>query len=166
MKVKTSLVLGIMASLMLVSTNMVFGEGQSEENAAATTPAATETEGALPQAPSGPETQWVWGQVISVDRLNGAITLKYLDYETDQEKQIAIQVDDKTTYENVKSLGEINAGNTLSIDYIASPEGKNIAKNVSLEKPEEIQPMPQEGVPSAGTEGTSQEQETTPESGY
>jgi len=84
---------------------------------------------------SEPEILWVWGEVTAVDAMNKALTLKYLDYETDQEKDINISVDDKTTYESVKSLDEIKIKNTLSVDYTAK-DGINIAKNISLEKGE------------------------------
>jgi len=84
---------------------------------------------------SEPEIFWVWGEVTAVDAVNKTLTLKYLDYETDQEKDIAISVDDKTTYEFVKSLDEIMVKNTLSVDYTVK-DGINIAKNISLEKGE------------------------------
>ncbi|MCX5709475.1 MAG: hypothetical protein NT088_01935 [Candidatus Omnitrophica bacterium] len=84
---------------------------------------------------SEPEILWVWGEVTAVDAVNKTLTLKYLDYETDQEKDINISVDDKTTYESVKSLDEIKIKNTLSVDYTAK-DGINIAKNISLEKGE------------------------------
>ncbi|MCX5711237.1 MAG: hypothetical protein NT060_04710 [Candidatus Omnitrophica bacterium] len=67
--------------------------------------------------------------------MNKTLTLKYLDYETDQEKDINLSVDEKTAYESVKSLDEIKIKNTLSVDYVAK-DGFNIAKNISLEKGE------------------------------
>jgi len=88
-------------------------------------PAALEKEG---------EAQWVWGEVVSLDAQAKAITLKYLDYETDQEKELTLLVDDRTSFENVKNLDEIKAKDTLSVDYVSEPENKNIAKNISLEK--------------------------------
>ncbi len=56
--------------------------------------------------------------------------------------------------ENIKSFDELKLNDTVSIDYIVSPDGKNIAKYISTEKPEaeEIQPTPQPG-----------DTETTPE---
>lgn len=118
--------LGILISLTLLNSNMVF----SQEKAASD----------LPSAPMGnpePEMQWVWGEVVSVDTASNTITVKYLDYETDAEKQITIIVDVKTTLENIKSLTEIQPKDTVSVDYMAGPEGKSLAKNISVEKPEE-----------------------------
>jgi len=132
MKIKMSLVLGIMFSFILISTGIVFSEEQAVEN-----PPAQEV-------PSEPETQWIWGDVVSVDAVAKKVLVKYLDYETDTEKEINIAVDDKTTYENVKSVDEIKPQDTLSIDYMISPDGNNIARNISVEKPEGTETLPEE----------------------
>ena len=87
-------------------------------------------------APSEPEIQWLWGEVTSVDITNKTLLVKYLDYETDSEKEMTTNIDDKTTYENVKAIDEIKPLDTVSIDYIVNSEGNNIAKNISVEKPE------------------------------
>lgn len=85
---------------------------------------------------SEPEVQWLWGEVVSVDANAKQITIKYLDYDTYQDKETTINVDEQTTYENLTSLGEIKPQDTISVDYIISLEGKNLARNISLEKPE------------------------------
>ena len=36
-------------------------------------------------APSEPDVQWLWGEVISVDIQNMSLSVKYLDYEEDRE---------------------------------------------------------------------------------
>ena len=82
------------------------------------------------------EFQWVWGEVVAVDPTKSELSVKYLDYESDTEKQMTLSVDEKTTYENVKSLSEIKPQDTVSIDYSSPVGGKNIARNVSVEKPE------------------------------
>jgi hypothetical protein len=91
-----------------------------------------------PQAPSQNEndTQWAWGEVVNVDGAGKTITVKYLDYETDQERDIVLVVDEKTTFENIKIFDEIKVQDTLSVDYIIGPDGKNIAKNIGLESPD------------------------------
>jgi len=132
MKIKTSLVLGVMFSFILMSTGLIFSQEQAAEK-----PPAQEV-------PSEPETQWIWGEVVSVDTAAKKILVKYLDYETDSEKEINIDVDGKTTYENIKSVDEIKPQDTLSIDYIINPDGRNIAKNISVEKPEGTQTLPEE----------------------
>jgi hypothetical protein len=57
---------------------------------------------------------------------------------------MTINVDDKTTYESIKSLDEIRPRDTLSIDYVVSADGKTIARNISVEKPEETA-IPEQG---------------------
>lgn len=82
--------------------------------------------------------QWVWGEVVTADAPNNTITVKYLDYETDQEKEMPVLVDDKTVYDNLKSLAEVKPKDTLSIDYIATPDNKFVARNISKEAAEAV----------------------------
>jgi len=131
MKRKTGLILVIAASLIFIGANLIFSQESTEQG------------GAVPETQTEPDTQWVWGEVNTLDTQNRMIAVKYLDYETDQEKEISINTDDKTTYENIKSLDEIRPKDTVSVDYIVSPDGKNIARNISVEKPEA--PMPEPG---------------------
>lgn len=80
--------------------------------------------------------QWAWGEVTNLDNQAKTVTLKYLDYETDQEKELVLVVDEKTTLENIQDFNELKLKDTLSIDYVVEADNKNIAKNISLEKPE------------------------------
>jgi len=121
---KIGLFLGVFFSLVLLNLGPLF----AEEPAAV----SSEPQAAAPE----PELQWVWGEAVNLDPQNKLIMVKYLDYETDQEKEISIGVDDKTTFENIKDILEIKPQDMLSIDYVVTGEGKNIAKNISLEKPE------------------------------
>ncbi|MFH1440874.1 MAG: hypothetical protein ABIH18_02370 [Candidatus Omnitrophota bacterium] len=82
------------------------------------------------------ETKWLWGSVVLVDKGNNEIMLKYMDYDTDTEKEIKMKVDDKTVYEEIDSLGDVKPNDILSIDYIVSPEGQNVASVIILEKAE------------------------------
>lgn len=83
-----------------------------------------------------PEVQWLWGEVLSVNPKDKAIQVKYVDYDSDTEKEIIITADPKTTYENVKSLEQIQPQDTVSVDYVSGKDGSNLAKNISVEKPE------------------------------
>jgi hypothetical protein len=83
------------------------------------------------------EIQWVWGEVTNLIPQENTFTLKYLDYETDQEKEMVLSVDQSTTFENVKDFSGLKLKDTLSVDYLAGSDNKNTAKNVSLDKPEE-----------------------------
>lgn len=79
---------------------------------------------------------WLWGEVVSVNNLKNELKVKYLDYETDTEKEIIMTIDEKTTFENVKSLSDIKPQDTVSIDYILTGDGKNLVKNLSVERPD------------------------------
>jgi len=135
-----SLVLGIMFSFLLITTGIVFSQEQAQQNP------PTQVTQPTQEIPSEPEAQWIWGEAVSIDTVAKKILVKYLDYETDAEKEINIEVDDKTTYENVNSVDEIKPQDTLSIDYMVSPEGSNIARNISVEKPEGAQTLPEESI--------------------
>jgi len=104
-------------------------------------------EGIQAPTPAEPDTQWLWGEVSSVDAVNNEIAVNYLDYETDNEKEIKVTLNDKTKYENVNSLGDIKLHDTVSVDYTISPEGKYIVKNISVEKLEEPPAAQKESVP-------------------
>jgi len=147
MKVRLSLSLVIAACLIFIAAGQGFSQ---EENAPKELVAPTATD-----VQEGAGTLWVWGEVTSLDTENKIIVVKYLDYETDQEKEISIGVSDKTTYENIKSLEEIKPQDSVSIDYTVGPDSKNIATNISLEKAES-QPMPSE------TKTTSPDSEPAP----
>ena len=134
MKIRISLFQGIIFSFILMSACLVFSEEE------ATQKPATE------EAPAEQEAQWIWGDVVSVDAAGRKVSVKYLDYETDTEKEINIEVNEKTAYENVKSIDEIKPLDTLSIDYIVSPDNRNIANNISVEKPEGAQILPEESI--------------------
>lgn len=98
-------------------------------------PAAEENAPVL--IPSESEMQWLWGEVSSIDTQKNEIIIKYLDYETDTEKDIKVSVDETAVYENVKSISDIKENDIISVDYIFSPDGRYIAKNISIEKPED-----------------------------
>jgi hypothetical protein len=78
--------------------------------------------------------QWLWGEAVTVDIEKNEILVRYQDYDTDEEKEMTIAVNDKTGFENVKSLAQVQAQDTLSIDYKITVDGKNTAKNISVEK--------------------------------
>jgi len=145
MKRETIIILFTVFFLTACGYVLLFAEESQAKNTSLgtesqSTPATTESQPAPPtltqpqEMPpvTEPEMQWLWGEVVSVDTGAKQMTVKYLDYETDTEKEISINVDDKTTYENAKSLTEIKAQDTLSLDYVVI-DGKNIAKNISIE---------------------------------
>ncbi len=88
-------------------------------------------------APEYPQLEWLWGEVVSVDIGNNKITIRYPDYQTEQDKEITISVDGKTQYNNISSLADIKPQDALSIDYRVTVTGDNVAENISLDKLDE-----------------------------
>ncbi|MEI6831100.1 MAG: hypothetical protein WCK61_00115 [Candidatus Omnitrophota bacterium] len=130
MNIARSLVITVFILFIAMGTFVVFAQETAILSPNDLAPASTlespeDTEG---------NTQWVWGEVTNLDIKANTITLKYLDYENDQEKEFALVVDGNTAYENLKSFDEIKIKDTLSIDYKVTSDGKNLAKNISLEK--------------------------------
>ncbi|MDD5115590.1 MAG: hypothetical protein PHW98_00795 [Candidatus Omnitrophica bacterium] len=122
---------------------------------AVTVPAGSDASIASPEVPSPEENdiQWVWGEVSGVDEAAGTITLKYLDYETDQEKEMPLSVDEETSFENIGGLSEIKFKDTLSIDYMVTADGKNVARNIGVESPDSSSVAPQQGEEETGQSG-------------
>ncbi|MFA6216730.1 MAG: hypothetical protein WDL87_03655 [Candidatus Omnitrophota bacterium] len=121
----------VVFSLLLCVANSVYGAEDPALLAPGAVPAV------VPEAAFDIEMQWLWGEASSVDTQNKVLIVKYLDYETDQEKEMQIIIDDKTAFENVKSLDEIKVQDTLSVDYIIGADNKSLARNISVERPEE-----------------------------
>lgn len=84
------------------------------------------------------EPQWLWGEVVAVNVQSKTIQVKYLDYDTDIEKELVLTVDGQTKYENAKGLDEIKPQDTISVDYLVSADGVNLAVAISLEKLEDM----------------------------
>jgi hypothetical protein len=108
----------------------------------------------ISQAPAAGEedAEWLLGEVVNLDPQKRVIKVKYLDYESELEKEADIAVDDATVYENIKSIVELKQSDTVSVDYVVSASGKNMATKIILEKEEpvpsesetEIMPLEQE----------------------
>jgi hypothetical protein len=150
MKLKKGLILSLAVCSVFIIAGLVFSQDQPTTSAS-----AMETQNAQQ------EPQWVWAEVLSLDPVNNQMTVKYLDYETDTEKEMTISTDNSTTYENINSLSEIKPQDTVSIDYITTAQGQNVAKNINVEKSEDVQPIPSESIkaaPEAQTETAASSQ--------
>lgn len=147
MNFKQILVCGVVALMMLAAAQAVLAQEPEGDPATVQGPVDASQSTALKEE----DLQWAWGEVVNLDPSVGTITLKYLDYETDQEKELQVVVDEKTTLENIKDLSELKIKDTLSIDYIAAADNRNLAKNISLEKTDETSTavMPDEPVAAA-----------------
>ncbi|MDP2766471.1 MAG: hypothetical protein Q8O41_03335 [Candidatus Methanoperedens sp.] len=108
----------------------------AEEEAVAPTDSVVITSNQQAASQKENDMQWAWGEVTNLDNQAKTITLKHLDYETDQEKELVLVVDEKTVLENIKDFNELKLKDTLSVDYMMGVDNKNIAKNISFEKPD------------------------------
>ena len=88
-----------------------------------------------------PDILWLWGEVTAVDAAKGLISVKYLDYDTDTEKEVAIYTDENTSYENVNTIADIKLKDIVSIDYVSGAQGSSLARSISVETPEDVQAM-------------------------
>jgi len=152
---KLSRILGVLVLFITITTFIAYAE-----EAGVSAPLVS-TEPNYP-VQNDNNAQWAWGEVTNLDSQAQTLTLKYLDYETDQEKELLLSIDEKTTYENIKGLDGIKVKDTLSVDYAAGPGDKYIAKNISLESPDALPPAPAQPDTNTPQPGTSME---TPVSG-
>ncbi len=132
---KTKIIV-ILSLFILTGAGFAFSEDQAADTKALTTSVPSAAMPAVEESSELPNTQWVWGEVTSIDAQNKALNLKYLDYETDQEKEMSVATDDSTVYENAKMLSDIQPKDNISVDYVVK-DGKNIAKTIGLEKAED-----------------------------
>jgi len=112
-------------------------EGQLSQQAASSPEVSTPAKPVL--------AEWLYGEVNSVDIAGKALTLTYLDYDTDIEKQATVYADAKTIFENVKSIEEIKPQDMVSIDYVIGADNRNAAVSISVEKPESMGDFEMEG---------------------
>lgn len=96
--------------------------------------------------PPQEEVSWLWGEVKVVDPVSSSLTVLYMDYQTDEEKELLLIIDANTQFEAVQGLNAVKIGDTASIDYVTE-NGKNIAKNISIET---IEAMPEAPAQPAG----------------
>lgn len=105
--------------------------------------AFSQQEAPQPQAvePPAPEEEvsWLWGEVKAVDPSASSLTVMYMDYQTDEEKDMVLTIDARTQFEAINGLSGIKVGDTASIDYVVEG-GKNVARNISVET---IEAMPE-----------------------
>lgn len=99
----------------------------------AAAPAVRAQEQAKPAEANPAEIQWVWGEVVSVDTAERSLAIKYLDYDTDEEKTMKIVITDATTFEDAKGIEGIKTADTVSVEY-GEQDGKNLAKVITVEK--------------------------------
>ncbi len=143
-------------SLVYLATLVSSEEANPSKTETAVPPAVTATTPAAPVAepkPAAEETKWVWAEVTGVDAVNNQIVVKYLDYDTDEEKSLTIVIDSATRFENAEGIKSVSAGDNVGVDYILNDKGQALAKSIALEKAES---MPKAS-PEASTEPATPE---------
>jgi hypothetical protein len=150
MERKAVLVIGIIISLAIVGVSFAEDAAVSQPSQAAglaevaAVPAGTasvpaESAAVVPaQAAAGSassQMQWLWGEAVDVDTDKKQILVRYQDYDTEEEKEMTISVDDQTGFENVRSLNQIQAQDVLSVDYKVAADTmvEETAKGVAAE---------------------------------
>jgi hypothetical protein len=78
--------------------------------------------------------RWLLGDVISLDLENNQLTVGYIDYNTNEGKEVTFAIDAQTRYENVNKLEDIKVGDVVVIDYRICCGGKTTALNISVER--------------------------------
>jgi hypothetical protein len=130
-------------AVFLVFSSSVLSFAQQNSDLAPVVPAGSEAAAtAKPVA-----TEWLYGEVNSVDIAAKSMILTYLDYDTDIEKQATVYTDAKTIFENVKALEEVKPQDMVSIDYVIGADSKSLAVSISVEKPESMDDLDMGGIP-------------------
>lgn len=115
-------IVGLVVSFLLLGGSFIFAQESNQ------TPALKN---------ANDEVEWLWGEIVSLNAAEKSFLVKYVDYDSDTEKEMAIYTDDKTVFENVKDLNEIKAQDTVSVDYLMNAD-KAFAKSISVVKVEEL----------------------------
>jgi hypothetical protein len=91
------------------------------------------------------------------------LVVKEYDYETDADQDVTYAITDKTEFENLKTIMDLKAGDSVEVVY-AEADGKKVALSISKED-DYIEDEGEENTPAATNaeeaNGTSL-QETTP----
>lgn len=107
-------------------------------------------------APEEEPSEWLWGEVVSIDPGAGMVIVKHLDYETYEEIQTTLKADDKTLFENAGALADIKAGDHLTIDYTVQ-DGVKVASLIVVQKDRDVSQEPAAVQKPAGTPALPQE---------
>ncbi len=140
MNKRSVMVVGLVVSFLLLSGSFIFAQENSQAPAVKN---------------ANDEVEWLWGEVVSLNGAEKSFLVKYVDYDSDTEKEMAIYTDDKTVFENVKDLNEIKTQDTVSVDYLMNSD-KAFAKSISVVKVEELTDAEPQAPVNANTNITEQ----------
>lgn len=123
-------------TVVALMVSVVVGPVFSEEGQQPVTNAPAETSPAK-EGISQPEEISIYGEVQSVNPTSDTVTLKYYDYDADEEKTVEIISNEDTKIEAIANLNDLKQGDWVDATYLVS-EGKNIAKSIKAEKEERV----------------------------
>jgi len=86
------------------------------------------------EAPMAIDAQEAYGEVVSVDVNAGTLIITEYDYEKDEDINNTYAIDKAATYENVKSLAEVKAGDWVALTLKPGAGSMNIAISVYVER--------------------------------
>ena len=123
------LVVGLVVSQGYCQENQV-SNNQDTSQVAGETAAPVQTESVKA---ANPEEISIYGEIKSVNIATNSITVKYYDYDSDNEKSVEITADNTTKIEGVSTMNDIKQESWSDINYTVV-NGKNIAKSIIVEK--------------------------------
>lgn len=82
------------------------------------------------------EMEYTYGTVVSVSAKE--IVVSEYDYEEDKEVNVTYAIDPKAKIEGAESAADIAVGDIVEMDYMVEGN-KNVAKNIFVEKPSDIE---------------------------
>lgn len=109
----------------------------------------------------GENVSWVWGEVKNMDYSSSSFTILYMDYQTDDERELTLTVNQDTKFEGISDFNSLKAHDTAGIDYLTEGD-KNIVKNISVEKLEEPSEISSSQTPSLSLPDETASKEAPP----
>ncbi len=76
---------------------------------------------------------WVLGDVVDLDLEANRIIVSYIDYSTNQNKQVVIYINNETKYTNISSIKDLKINDVVAVDYKTTQSGEGIALNITAE---------------------------------
>ena len=78
------------------------------------------------------EAMAVYGQVKTIDKAAGTITIFYYDFDNDVEAEAVFALDPDIKLENIEDIDALNVDDWVTVEYTQSEAGK-VAKTISVD---------------------------------
>ena len=80
-----------------------------------------------------------YGEVLSVTQ--DQVMVREFDYATGEEKDVVYYISASTTFDTVESADQVKPGDLIDVEFILSPDGRNIAKEIFVDSIEDYEEM-------------------------